>query len=108
MNGVVRALVRACVSQLVSGQFSKLLYYWSEFIAVAVAVEGMGTQLDCTLYTHPGSDSPILRCYWSEGPHRSSPDPAEGINYTATPQQSQFIPNYPKVEIDSPQVHQQP
>ena len=51
MNGVVRALVRACVSQLVSGQFSKLLYYWSEFIAVAVAVEGMGTQLDCTLYT---------------------------------------------------------
>ena len=37
MNGVVRAWVRECVG----GQFSKLLYYWSEFIAVAV--EGMAT-----------------------------------------------------------------
>ena len=35
MNGAVRVWVR--------GQFSKLLYYWSEFIAVAVAVEGMET-----------------------------------------------------------------
>ena len=76
MNGVVRGCVFACVS----GQFSKLLYYWSEFIAVAVAVEGMETQLDCT-----GSDSPILGCYWSEGLHRSSPDPAEGINQRANP-----------------------
>ena len=41
MNGVVRGCVLSCVS----GQFSKLLYYWSEFIAVAVAVavEGMET-----------------------------------------------------------------
>ena len=39
MNGVVHGWVGA----LVSGQFSKLLYYWSEFIAVAVAVEGMET-----------------------------------------------------------------
>ena len=31
-------------------------------------------------------DSPILRCYWSEGPHRSSPDPAELEGYpTAEP-----------------------
>ena len=36
-------VVRACVCALVSGQFSKLLYYWSEFIAVAVAVEEMET-----------------------------------------------------------------
>ena len=101
MNGVVRGCVGAWVRGCVSGQFSKLLYYWSEFIAVAV--EGMETQLNCT-----GSDSPILRSYWSEGPHRSSPDPAEGINQRATPQQSQFIPNYLTVEIDSHQGHQQP
>ena len=87
MNGVVRALV--------SGQFLKLLSYWSEFITVAVAVDGMETQLDCT-----GSDSLTLRCYWSEGPHRSSPDPAEGINQRATPQQSQLILNYLTVEIE--------
>ena len=46
-------------------------------------------------------DSPILRCYWSEGPHRSSPDPAEGINSRATQRQTQFIPNYLTVKIDS-------
>ena len=36
---------RCCgsVGAYVGGQFSKQLYYWSEFIAVTVAVEGMET-----------------------------------------------------------------
>ena len=55
----------------------------------------VGDTIDSSLpQNSPGSDFPILRCYWSEGPHRSFPDPAEGIKQRVTPLQSQFIPNY--------------
>ena len=49
---------------------------------------------DAKRRAEPDSDSPILRCYWSEGPHRASPDPAEGIKEGPSPHQSQFIQNY--------------
>ena len=95
MNGVVGVFVCGCVGAFVRA--------WSIFICEGnqqlkrSGANGFQTGKDMSSFlsdtpyvgdtigsslpqNSPGSDSPILRCYWSEGPHRSSPDPAEGIN----------------------------